>query len=100
MSFFLVTLSSQFLLGKNAGVRRLYSKVSGACVHACACVCAHVCVRVCVCVCAHAHACSVAQLYLTLCDPVGCSPPGYSVHGISQASILEWGTISSSRESS
>ena len=26
----------------------------------------------------------------TLCDPVGCSPPGSSVHGILQARILEW----------
>ena len=33
---------------------------------------------------------SVAQLYLTLCDPMDCSPPGSSVHGILQARILEW----------
>ena len=26
--------------------------------------------------------CSVAQLWLTLCDPMDCSPPGSSVHGI------------------
>ena len=26
----------------------------------------------------------------TLCDPMNCSPPGYSVHGILQARILEW----------
>ena len=32
----------------------------------------------------------VAQLYLTLCDPMDCSPPGSSVHGILQARILEW----------
>ena len=35
----------------------------------------------------------------TLCDPVDCSSPGYSVHGILQASILEWFAISSSRGS-
>ena len=35
-----------------------------------------------------------------LCDPVDCSPPGSSVHGISQARILEWVAISSSRGSS
>ena len=29
----------------------------------------------------------------TLCDPVDCSPPGSSVHGISQARILEWVAI-------
>ena len=32
----------------------------------------------------------VAQSCLTLCDPMDCSPPGSSVHGISQARILEW----------
>ena len=42
----------------------------------------------------------VAQSCLTLCDPVDCSPPGSSVHGILQARILEWGAISFSRGSS
>ena len=42
----------------------------------------------------------VAQLCLTLCDPMDCSPPGSSVHGILQARILEWVPISSSRGSS
>ena len=46
------------------------------------------------------HACSVAQSCLTLCDPMDCSPPGSSVHGILQARILEWVAISSSRGSS
>ena len=32
----------------------------------------------------------VAQSCLTLCDPVNCSLPGSSVHGILQARILEW----------
>ena len=32
----------------------------------------------------------VAQLCLTLCNPMNCSPPGSSVHGIFQARILEW----------
>ena len=36
----------------------------------------------------------------TLWDPVDCSPPGSSVHGILQAGILEWVAISSSRGSS
>ena len=39
----------------------------------------------------------VVQLCLTLCDPVDCSPPGSSVHGILQARILEWVAISFSR---
>ena len=38
--------------------------------------------------------CEVAQSRLTLCDPVDCSPPGSSVHGILQARILEWVAIS------
>ena len=29
----------------------------------------------------------------TLCDPMDCSPPGSSVHGILQARVLEWGAI-------
>ena len=35
----------------------------------------------------------VAQSCLTLSDPVGCSPPGSSIHGIFQARVLEWGAI-------
>ena len=35
----------------------------------------------------------VAQSCLTLSDPVDCSPPGSSVHGIFQARVLEWGAI-------
>ena len=34
------------------------------------------------------------QSRLTLCDPVDCSLPGSSVHGILQARILEWVAIS------
>ena len=48
-----------------------------------------VCVCVCVCVC--------AQLCLTLCNPMGYSPPASSVHGILQTRILEWVAISFSR---
>ena len=40
------------------------------------------------------------QLYLTFCYSVGCSPPGFSVHRILQARILEWIAIPSSRRSS
>ena len=36
----------------------------------------------------------------TLCDPMDCSPPGSSVHGIFQARILEWVATSFSRGSS
>ena len=36
---------------------------------------------------------SVTQLYPTLCDPMDCSLPGSSVHGILQARILDWVTM-------
>ena len=42
----------------------------------------------------------VAQSCPTLCDPVDCSLPGSSVHGILQARILEWVADPFSRESS
>ena len=44
--------------------------------------------------------CSVTKSYPTLCDPMDCSPPGSSVHVISQSRILRWVAISSSRGSS
>ena len=39
------------------------------------------------------------QSCLTLCDPINCSPPGFSVHGIFPSRILEWVTISFSNYS-
>ena len=42
----------------------------------------------------------VAQSCPTLCDPMDCSPPGSSVHGVLQAEILEWVAIPFSRRSS
>ena len=39
----------------------------------------------------------VAQSCPTLCNPINCSPPGSSVHGIHQARILEWVATSVSR---
>ena len=42
----------------------------------------------------------VTQSCLTLCDPMVCSLPGSSVHGIFQARVLEWGAIAFSRRSS
>ena len=41
--------------------------------------------------------CLVTKSCLTLCDSMGCSLPGSSVHGISQAKILEWVAVSFSR---
>ena len=35
----------------------------------------------------------VTQLCLTLSDPMDCSPPGSSMHGIFRATVLEWGAI-------
>ena len=70
------------------------------CVRVCLCTYSHtyICIhtRTCVCVCMR----FCAQLCLTVCDPMYCSPPGSSVHGISQARILEWVAMPFSRESS
>ena len=44
--------------------------------------------------------CEVAPSCPTLCNPVDCSLPGSSVHGILQARVLEWVAISFSRGSS
>ena len=38
------------------------------------------------------------QLCPTLCDPMDCSLPGSSVHGIFQARVLEWGAIAFSTD--
>ena len=38
-----------------------------------------------------------AQSCLTLSDPMDCSLPGSSVHGVFQARVLEWGAIAFSR---
>ena len=50
-----------------------------------------------VCACMHVKS---LQSCVTLCDPLDCSPPGSSVHGILQARIPEWVPISFSRGSS
>ena len=42
----------------------------------------------------------VAQLCLTPSNPMDCSPPGPSVHGIFQTKVLEWGAIAFSNGSS
>ena len=42
----------------------------------------------------------VVQAFLTLCNPMDCSLPDFSVHGIFQARILEWVTIFFSRRTS
>ena len=42
----------------------------------------------------------VTQPCPTLCNPVDCSPPGSSVHGLSPVRNLEWGAIPFSRGSS
>ena len=41
--------------------------------------------------------CKVASVCLTLCNPMDCSPPSSSVHGILQTRILEWVGIHFSR---
>ena len=54
-------------------------------------------IGLCVCVCTCTCACMCAQLCPTLCDPMDCSLPGSSVHGLFQAKLLEWIAISYSR---
>ena len=44
--------------------------------------------------------CEVTQSCPTLCDPMDCSLPGSSLHGILQARVLEWVATSFSRGSS
>ena len=44
--------------------------------------------------------CLAAQSCLTICDPIDCSLPGSSVHGILQARILKWVAIPFSKGSS
>ena len=51
----------------------------------------YLCVFVCVCL--------VTKPCLILCDPMDCSPPGSSVHGILQARILDWIAMPFSRGS-
>ena len=41
----------------------------------------------------HESESDVAQSRPTLHDPMDCSPPGSSIHGIFQARVLEWGAI-------
>ena len=48
----------------------------------------------------HFWCCLVTQSYLTLCDPMDCSPPSSVVHETSQARILDWLDTSFSRGSS
>ena len=40
----------------------------------------------------------VARSCLTLSNPMDCSPPGSSIHGIFKARVLEWGAIAFSNE--
>ena len=58
-------------------------------------VCVYVCACMCVCMCV-----LVAQSCATVCNPVDCSFPGSSVHGILQARVLEWVAFPFSKGSS
>ena len=51
----------------------ILSKLSSLCMWSCSLLCC----------------CLVAKSYPTLCNPMDCSPPGFCVHGVSQARILE-----------
>ena len=78
--------------------KNILSKVLCVCVCVCVSVSVSVCVCVCVCVCV--SVCAVLSRVLLFCNPMYCSPPGFSVYGILQERILEWVVIFSSRGSS
>ena len=86
----MVTISSA-LLGvssptlQNLGLLSLYNHMTQFLITYIVYIYMWVCIFVCVC----AHACLHAWSCLTLCNPMDCSPPGSSVHGIFQARILE-----------
>ena len=65
-------------------------------VSVCLCIYVYVYIYVCVCVCVCIYAQSCPAVY----NPMYCSLPGSSAHGILQAQILEWVSIPFSRESS
>ena len=48
----------------------------------------------------YAVMCLVTRSCPTICSPMDCSPPGSSVHGILQATALQWVAMPSSRGSS
>ena len=78
--------------------------------HTCACsvTCTCVCSVTCMCAQLHIHVCAQLHIHVCarvlscvrLCNPMDCSPSGFSIHGIFQARILEQAAISSSRGSS
>ena len=77
--------------------------------HASACSCEmyiYIYIYIYICIYVHMHIYMQAmcakslQSCLTLCDPMDCSPPGSSVHGILQARTQDWVAMPSSRESS
>ena len=72
------------------------------CMYVCVCVCVCVFIYICKGFCQHrdqVHVSVLSRVWL-FCDPMDCSPPVSSVHGILQARILEWVAISFSRGSS
>ena len=57
--------------------------------------------QLCTAACIHAYVrANSLRLCLTLCNPMDCSLPGFSVHEILQARILEWVAMPSSKGSS
>ena len=108
----MVIINSRLILGMSC-FKILYGQLSPICLHSedgctfllyvchclavvCVCVCVCVCVYVCVCICV----CVCALSCPTLCNSMDYRLPGFSVHGISQARILEWVAILFSRGSS
>ena len=62
-------------------------------------VCLYICINICIFTMKWKGKLWVSQSCPTPCDPMDCSPPGSSVHGILQARILKWVAIPFSRGS-
>ena len=73
-------------------------EVHNVCMCVCVCVCVYVYIYMYIHICIHTSMRAKSlQLCSTLCDPMDCSLPGSSVHGLLQAGMLEWVAMPSYR---
>ena len=63
-------------------------------INMCVCVCIYIYIYICIFLYLVFYIFVCAQSYMTLCNPMNCSPPDSSVYGIFQARIMEWVAIS------
>ena len=79
-----------FIMLHSVAGSKLQLKV-GLYVYVCVYMCVYIYIYTCI------YICSVTQSCQTLCDPMKCSLPGFSIYEIYQARILEWVAMPSSR---